>query len=61
MLGIPTLFVHPCNTADALRELSKSIPITLDNYLLLWLGIAGGCVGLTAPFKVENASHIGAW
>lgn len=48
--GIPTYFVHPCNTADALRDVAnpKSMPDT-STYLLLWLGLVGGCVGLHVP------------
>ena len=48
--GIPTYFVHPCNTADALRDVAdpKSMPNT-NTYLLLWLGLVGGCVNLQVP------------
>lgn len=47
---IPTFFVHPCNTADALRDVADPThtPNT-DTYLLLWLGLVGRCVNLQVP------------
>ncbi|KAI9651965.1 MAG: hypothetical protein M1831_007468 [Alyxoria varia] len=42
-------FVHPCNTAEAMREIGKSLEVTLKNYLRVWVGLVGGCVGLHVP------------
>jgi ubiquitin-like-conjugating enzyme ATG10 len=47
--GIPTFFIHPCQTADALREVAGGRNVSHQEYILLWLGIVGGSVGLNAP------------
>ncbi|KAJ5032569.1 uncharacterized protein L3040_009169 [Drepanopeziza brunnea f. sp. 'multigermtubi'] len=40
--GIPAFFVHPCQTKEAM----ESFDCSLRNYLMVWLGLVGGCVGL---------------
>ncbi|KAF2809970.1 uncharacterized protein BDZ99DRAFT_415968 [Mytilinidion resinicola] len=51
----PVFFVHPCNTADALRASLEETKITADQYILLWIGIVGGCVGLQVPTAIAIA------
>ena len=48
---IPFVFIHPCRTADALREVGTDLDVDLDSYLLLWLGLVGGRVGLSLSPK----------
>ncbi|EEH47877.2 uncharacterized protein PADG_03961 [Paracoccidioides brasiliensis Pb18] len=46
---LPVYFVHPCNTADAMRDVAENLEVTAETYLLLWLGLVGNCVGLHIP------------
>ncbi|KAM4059788.1 autophagocytosis associated protein, active-site domain-containing protein [Hirsutella rhossiliensis] len=43
--GVPAFFVHPCLVGDALSRFECS----RENYLIIWLGLVGGCVGLWVP------------
>ncbi|KJZ78386.1 hypothetical protein HIM_02424 [Hirsutella minnesotensis 3608] len=43
--GLPAFFVHPCLVGDALSRFD----CTRENYLMIWLGLVGGCVGLWVP------------
>ncbi|PNY23601.1 Uncharacterized protein TCAP_06457 [Tolypocladium capitatum] len=43
--GIPSFFVHPCLLGDAI----SSFECFKQNYLMIWLGLVGGCVGLWVP------------
>lgn len=52
LVGLPYFFIHPCNTASAMRELAKTVPISKENYLALWLGLVGPAVGLYIPSSV---------
>lgn len=42
-------FVHPCNTADAMRHIAGGQDVTPETYLVIWLGLVGHCVGLHMP------------
>lgn len=42
---IPTFFVHPCFLAEGMEKFNCS----KDDYLLVWMGLVGGCVGLWVP------------
>jgi ubiquitin-like-conjugating enzyme ATG10 len=50
----PSFFVHPCNTAEAMRNLAASLEITRQNYLQAWLGLVGPTVGFHLPFVEER-------
>ncbi|KAL2756848.1 hypothetical protein ACRALDRAFT_2041435 [Sodiomyces alcalophilus JCM 7366] len=43
--GVPSFFVHPCLLGDAMAGFDCS----KENYLMVWLGLVGGCVGLWVP------------
>ena len=45
LTGVPSFFVHPCLLGDALANFE----CTRENYLMVWLGLVGGCVGLWVP------------
>jgi len=48
--GVPTFRVHPCGTPDAMRPLECS----LKDYLQIWLGLVGPCVGLHVPLAIAE-------
>ncbi|KAJ2905118.1 autophagy-like protein 3 [Zalerion maritima] len=43
--GVPCFFVHPCLLGEAMSNFDCS----RENYLMVWLGLVGGCVGLWIP------------
>ena len=51
----PSFFVHPCNTADAMRELLSDRHVSAVEYLMIWLGLVGSCVGLHLPKELALA------
>ncbi|TVY45111.1 hypothetical protein LOCC1_G002598 [Lachnellula occidentalis] len=42
---VPAFFIHPCQTKEAM----ESFDCKMANYLMIWLGLVGGCVGLWVP------------
>ncbi|CAL3964267.1 hypothetical protein PZA11_001667 [Diplocarpon coronariae] len=42
---VPAFFIHPCQTKEAMETFDCSV----ENYLMLWIGLVGGCVGLWVP------------
>lgn len=49
MTDVPCFFVHPCRTADALREIMGPRKVSELEYLLTWIGLIGASVGLNLP------------
>ncbi|KAB5580076.1 hypothetical protein GE09DRAFT_1212540 [Coniochaeta sp. 2T2.1] len=43
--GVPSFFVHPCLLGEAMT----SFDCSKEDYLMVWLGLVGGCVGLWVP------------
>ncbi|KAK1752397.1 hypothetical protein QBC47DRAFT_388359 [Echria macrotheca] len=43
--GVPSFFVHPCLLGEAMSRFDCA----KENYLMVWLGLVGGCVGLWVP------------
>ncbi|WAO83697.1 Hypothetical protein NCS54_00089600 [Fusarium falciforme] len=43
--GVPSFFVHPCLLGDAISKFECD----RTNYLMIWIGLVGGCVGLWVP------------
>ncbi|KAL2168484.1 hypothetical protein VTG60DRAFT_7220 [Thermothelomyces hinnuleus] len=43
--GMPSFFIHPCLIGEAMEKIDCS----KENYLMVWLGLVGGCVGLWVP------------
>ncbi|KAL2007112.1 hypothetical protein VTN00DRAFT_8550 [Thermoascus crustaceus] len=56
--GVPAYFVHPCNTADAMKDVGGGRDITPETYLLLWLGLIGNCVNLHVPRELLASNNI---
>ncbi|KAK5990773.1 Ubiquitin-like-conjugating enzyme ATG10 [Cladobotryum mycophilum] len=48
--GVPAFFVHPCLLGDAI----SSFKCSRQNYLMIWLGLVGGCVGLWVPKEMAT-------
>lgn len=48
----PAYFVHPCNTAEAMREVIGSRIVSPLEYLQIWIGQVGSCVGLYLPSQL---------
>lgn len=47
--GTPAYFIHPCNTAEALRETIGGRSVSPLEYLQLWFGLVASLVGLYLP------------
>ncbi|KAK7951864.1 autophagocytosis associated protein- active-site domain-containing protein [Apiospora aurea] len=45
LTGVPSFFVHPCLLSDAMA----GFDCPKEDYLMVWLGLVGGCVGLWVP------------
>ena len=53
----PSFFVHPCNTAEAMGELLRARAVGAVEYLLIWLGLVGSCVGLFVPKEIALSAE----
>lgn len=51
--GLPAYFVHPCQTGDVMHSLfdapQAGESTEREMYLLVWIGLVGGSVGLDMP------------
>ncbi|KAK0632000.1 hypothetical protein B0T14DRAFT_18159 [Immersiella caudata] len=50
--GVPSFFVHPCLLGEAMSRFDCS----KESYLMVWLGLVGGCVGLWVPKEMALES-----
>ncbi|KAI1336412.1 hypothetical protein F5Y15DRAFT_394556 [Xylariaceae sp. FL0016] len=48
LTGVPTFFVHPCLVGEAMTNFDCA----KEDYLMIWLGQVGGCVGLSVPMEM---------
>ncbi|KAI6372420.1 E2-like conjugating enzyme atg10 [Pyricularia grisea] len=48
--GVPTFFIHPCLLGEAMSNFDCS----KEDYLMVWLGLVGGCVGLWVPREMAS-------
>ena len=53
----PSFFIHPCNTAEAMGELLRGRVVGAFEYLLIWLGLVGSCVGLYVPKELALSAE----
>jgi ubiquitin-like-conjugating enzyme ATG10 len=51
---VPAFFIHPCQTKEAMEVLDCPI----EDYLMAWIGLVGGCVGLWIPFEMGFVSNL---
>ncbi|KAL3441148.1 hypothetical protein BJX65DRAFT_314099 [Aspergillus insuetus] len=59
--GTPAFFVHPCNTADAMKDTATGQGIGPEGYLIVWLGLIGNCLRLQLPsefFATEGGPQL---
>ncbi|KAL4776222.1 hypothetical protein BDW60DRAFT_224058 [Aspergillus nidulans var. acristatus] len=54
----PAFFVHPCNTADAMREIASEHDISPEAYLIIWLGLVGSPVRLQLSSELFKSTGI---
>ncbi|KAK4168558.1 hypothetical protein QBC43DRAFT_309114 [Cladorrhinum sp. PSN259] len=50
--GLPSFFIHPCLLGEAMSKFDCS----KESYLMVWLGLVGGCVGLWVPAEMAIES-----
>jgi hypothetical protein len=50
----PVFFIHPCRTAEVMEVSVGGRDVTAAEYLLLWIGAMGKCVGLDVPFALAS-------
>ena len=48
----PVFFIHPCQTAEVLEASVDKQNITAEEYLVMWIGALGKCVGLNVPLAL---------
>ena len=48
----PVFFVHPCRTAEVMEAVLGSRHVLPVEYLLMWIGAVGKCVGLDVPLEI---------
>ncbi|KAL4797361.1 hypothetical protein BDV19DRAFT_61735 [Aspergillus venezuelensis] len=56
--GTPAFFVHPCNTAEAMKDIASGDSVSLEAYLIVWLGLVGSCVRLQPPSELFATTGI---
>jgi len=50
ILGLPFYFIHPCRTADLLKDIQDgNEQITCQELLQVWIGLVGGVVSIPVP------------
>ncbi|KAF2832195.1 hypothetical protein CC86DRAFT_87276 [Ophiobolus disseminans] len=54
----PVFFIHPCQTAEAMEESVGRRNITAEEYLILWTGALGKCVGLNVPLALMQQNEV---
>jgi len=54
--GLPVYFIHPCRTAEGIEAVGGvGRDFTAGEYLMLWVGLVGGSVGLNVPVQIALA------
>jgi ubiquitin-like-conjugating enzyme ATG10 len=54
--GLPSFFIHPCQTQTAMASLHIDQFGQPDDYLLAWIGMIGSTVGLSVPLQMASQS-----
>ncbi|KAG4414992.1 hypothetical protein IFR04_011866 [Cadophora malorum] len=50
---VPAFFIHPCQTKEAM----ENFDCPMEKYLMLWMGLVGGCVGLWVPPEMAQEDN----
>ena len=48
----PVFFIHPCRTAEVMKAIADDRKISPFEYLIMWIGAIGKCVGLDVPIEL---------
>lgn len=48
----PVFFIHPCRTVEVMEASAGGSDVGTDEYLVLWIGAMGKCVGLDVPLAL---------
>lgn len=56
---IPAYFIHPCKTAEAMQKIIGHNGVSPEEYLQIWFGLVGSCVGLYLPSQLVVRSPRG--
>ncbi|KAI1265290.1 hypothetical protein F5Y18DRAFT_67161 [Xylariaceae sp. FL1019] len=51
--GLPSFFIHPCLLGDAMAPFQ----CPKDDYLMVWIGLVGACVGLSVPTEMAMSGQ----
>ncbi|KAH7402000.1 hypothetical protein DE146DRAFT_450848 [Phaeosphaeria sp. MPI-PUGE-AT-0046c] len=49
---VPVFLIHPCQTAEVMQASIGKREMTAEEYLLIWIGALGKCVGLNVPLAL---------
>ncbi|KAH7417278.1 hypothetical protein BKA64DRAFT_702058 [Cadophora sp. MPI-SDFR-AT-0126] len=50
---VPAFFIHPCQTKEAM----ENFECAMEEYLMVWVGLVGGCVGLWVPPEMAQEAN----
>tara|TARA_R110002003_G_scaffold97_36_gene8023 strand:- start:21947 stop:22549 length:603 start_codon:yes stop_codon:yes gene_type:complete len=50
--GRPAFFIHPCRTTEVMTVIVGKEEVTAEEYLMIWIGALGRCVGLDIPLAL---------
>jgi ubiquitin-like-conjugating enzyme ATG10 len=51
----PVYFIHPCQTAEVMQASVGDRPVDAAEYLMIWMGALGKCVGLNVPLALTRS------
>lgn len=54
---LSAFFIHPCNTAEALKEIDEGQFCSPEAYLWIWFGLVGSSVNLYMPSQLLFANE----
>lgn len=54
VMSRPVFFIHPCQTAEVMAASAGDGKITAEEYLIMWIGALGKCVGLNVPLSLAD-------
>lgn len=53
----PVFFIHPCQTAQVMEASVGNRDISPEDYLMIWIGALGKCVGLNVPLSLVKQNR----
>ncbi|KAF2034642.1 hypothetical protein EK21DRAFT_97288 [Setomelanomma holmii] len=56
--GRTVFFIHPCRTAEVMIASVGKAEVAPEEYLLMWIGALGECVGLNVPLALMQGDEI---